>query len=301
MNSRTSNLFAAFPPILFIVFAAVLFSTGGLFIKLTDLSAFEISGGRSLVAAATVALLVGRAAFRLNPVTILAAIVYALLLLLFVVANKLTTAANAIFLQFTAPVYVLIFEPLFFKERFRPRDLFTVFACVGGMSLFFIGTEASRDWLGNLTALASGLFFAAFMLLMRNERANRAASVVYGNLLLAVIAAPTLLAGASRWGMTDSLVVLYLGVMQIGVAYWFFTKGFERGVRSLEAGIVGYIEPVLNPLWVFVFIGERPGVWALIGGAIICGAIILHTFVDARRKQHARREKATTDGVAASS
>lgn len=287
MNSRTSNPPHAFAPVLFIVFAAVLFSTGGLFIKLTELSAFEISGGRSLVAAATVALLAGRAAFRLNPVTILAAIVYALLLLLFVIANKLTTAANAIFLQFTAPVYVMIFEPLFFKERFRPRDLLTVVACIGGMSLFFVGAEASRDWLGNLAALTSGLFFAAFMLLMRSERANRAASVVYGNLLLALIAIPTLLAGASGWGVSDSLVVLYLGAVQIGVAYWFFTKGFERGVRSLEAGIVGYIEPVLNPLWVFVFIGERPGMWALVGGAIIIGAIVLHTLFDVKRKRHA--------------
>lgn len=286
MNPRTSLSRHAFPPILFIVIAAVLFSTGGLFIKLTDLSALEISGGRSIIAAATVALLAGRAAFRLNPITLLAAIVYAALLLLFVVANKWTTAANAIFLQFTAPVYVLVCEPLFFKERFRPRDLLTVFACIAGMSLFFIDTGASRDWTGNLAALASGVFFAGFMLLMRDERANRAASVVYGNLLLALVAFIAILfTGASFWGISDSLVVLYLGAVQIGIAYWFFTKGFERGVRSLEAGIVGYIEPVLNPLWVFVFVGERPGVWALVGGAIIISAIAMHALLDAKWKR----------------
>lgn len=285
------------PPILFIVAAAVLFSTGGLFIKLTPLSAFTISCGRSLVAAVTVAALTRRAGFRLNGLVVLASVLYATLLLTFVIANKWTTAANAIFLQFTAPVYILILEPIFYKERFRPRDLFVVLVCMAGMSLFFVGEEASRDLHGNMIALASGVCFALFMLLLRHEKAgatNRASSVIYGNLLLGIVTLPFLAAEIRSIQVNDLLIISYLGVVQIGIAYMFFTQGFARGVRSLDAGIVGYIEPVLNPLWVFIFIDERPSRWALTGGAIIIGAVLLHTLWGARRAGAERRAAGET-------
>src|SRR5437763_5495196 len=127
------------PPVLFVIAAALLWSTGGLFIKATPLGALELSFGRSLLAALTVALLTRREGFRVNALTLAASVLYAALLLLFVIANKLTTAANAIFLQYTAPVDGLLLEPLMFKERFRRQDLFVVAACVCGMSLFFVG------------------------------------------------------------------------------------------------------------------------------------------------------------------
>src|SRR5215212_8487176 len=126
------------PPTLFVLAAALLWSTGGLFIKATPLGALELSFGRSLLAALTVAVLTRREGFRLSLMTLVASVLYAALLVLFVVANKLTTAANAIFLQYTAPVYVLVLEPLIFKERFRAADLFVVGACAAGMSLFFV-------------------------------------------------------------------------------------------------------------------------------------------------------------------
>src|SRR5438045_4973226 len=178
------------PPVLFILAAALLWSTGGLFIKATPLGALELSFGRSLLAALTVALLTRREGFRVNAVTLVASVLYAALLLLFVIANKLTTAANAIFLQYTAPVYVLVLEPLMFKERFRWQDLFVVAACVCGMSLFFVGQLRPQDLEGNLTALGSGVCFALFLLLLRHQRAggdNRASSVIYGNLLICVV------------------------------------------------------------------------------------------------------------------
>src|ERR1051326_3633985 len=167
------------PPIIFVLAAALLWSTGGLFIKATPLGAFELSFGRSLLAALTVAVLTRREGYKLNAVTLVASALYAGLLLLFVMANKLTTAANAIFLQYTAPVYVLVLEPLIFKERFRPADLFVVAACVAGMSLFFVGRLRPQDVEGNLTALASGLCFAFFILLLRHpqsQKVNRASS-----------------------------------------------------------------------------------------------------------------------------
>src|SRR5436190_15513388 len=131
--------------------------------------------------------------FGINKISAITSILYAALLILFVLATKLTTAANAIFLQYTAPIYVLVLEPLLYKEKFRRADLFAVLACIAGMSLFFIGKLRPQDVSGNLTALASGLCFAFYILLLRHphtQRVNRASSVIYGNLLLVIITAP---------------------------------------------------------------------------------------------------------------
>src|SRR2546423_13032701 len=120
-------------PWLLVLGAAILWSTGGLFIKATHLSAFELSFGRSLLAAITIAIFTRKEGFGINPISAVTSILYAALLILFVLATKLTTAANAIFLQYTAPVYVLVLEPLFYKEKFRSRDFITVAACIAGM------------------------------------------------------------------------------------------------------------------------------------------------------------------------
>ena len=278
--------------------AALLWSTGGLFIKWNDLSAFELSCGRSLFAALTVMLLTRREGFGANVVTGVAAVLYAALLLLFVVATKLTTAANAIFLQYTAPVYILLLEPALFREKYRAQDFLTVAVCLGGMSLFFFGRLRPEDVKGNLAALASGLCFAFFFLLLRHRRArevNRASAVIYGSWLLALVTFVALFAfpeqtrGGAELTARNFAVMAYLGVFQIGVAYTLLTTGVARGVKSLEAGIIGYVEPVLNPVWVFLFLGERPGKFALLGGAVIIAAVLAHTLWDASRK---RREGA---------
>ncbi len=276
-------------PLLLVLGAAILWSTGGLFIKATSLSAFELSFGRSLLAAITIAIVTRREGFGLNRVSAITSILYAALLLLFVLATKLTTAANAIFLQYTAPVYVLILEPLFYKERFRRRDLITVAACVGGMTLFFVGKLLPQDVNGNLLALASGVCFALFFLLLRHSKArnvNRASSAIYGNLIVVLICAPAFF-GAARRGISaaDLARISYLGIVQIGCAYLLFTLAMARGLRSLDASIVGYIEPVLNPVWVFLFIGERPSGWAIIGGAIIIASVMTHMLVEAKAKR----------------
>lgn len=278
-------------PLLLVLGAAMLWSTGGLFIKATELSAFELSFGRSLLAAITIVIFTRREGFGINQITALTAILYAALLMLFVLATKMTTAANAIFLQYTAPIYVLILEPIFYKEKFRSRDLFTVLACVAGMSLFFVGKLRPQDVTGNLLALASGVCFALFFLLLRHSKArevNRAASAIYGNLIVVFVCAPAFF-GAARRGISvaDFGIIAYLGVVQIGFAYLLFTLAMARGVRSLDAGIIGYIEPVLNPIWVFLFLRERPSGWAIVGGAIIIASVIAHMLTEAR----GRREK----------
>ena len=282
---KASSSSANVSPLLFVIAAAVLWSTGGLFIKWTSLSGLELSFGRSLLAAVTVAIFTRHEGFGLNKVTALASVLYAALLLLFVLATKETTAANAIFLQYTAPVYLLILEPLIYKEKFRRRDLIVVTVCVIGMSLFFVGKLRPQDVTGNLLALASGFCFACYFLLLRHSKSrsvNRASSVIYGNLLLMLVAAPAGLRAVPQMNMHDALSVLYLGVVQIGLAYTLFTVAMARGVRSLDAGIVGYVEPVLNPVWVFLVLGERPSTWALVGGAIIVIAVVCHTLMEAK-------------------
>src|SRR5437016_7224491 len=280
-------------PLLLVLGAAILWSTGGLFIKTTHLSAFELSFGRSLLAAITIAIVTRREGFGLNRVSAITSILYAALLILFVLATKLTTAANAIFLQYTAPVYVLILEPLFYKEKFRRRDFATVSACVAGMSLFFVGKLRPEDVSGNLLALASGVCFALFFLLLRHSKArnvNRASSAIYGNLIVILICAPAFFTAARRGiSAEDFARVSYLGIVQIGFAYLLFTLAMARGVRSLDAGVIGYIEPVLNPIWVFLFIGERPSGWAIIGGAIIIASVIVHLLTEAQASRKPAR------------
>lgn len=292
-NSRLANGLKEnrlnFSPLLLVLGAAILWSTGGLFIKTTHLSALELSFGRSLLAAITIVIFTRREGFGINRISALTSILYAALLLLFVLATKLTTAANAIFLQYTAPVYVLILEPLFYKEKFRRRDFVTVTACVAGMSLFFVGKLRPQDVSGNLLALASGVCFALFFLLLRHSKArdvNRASSAIYGNLIVVLICAPAFF-GAMQQGISaaDFGRIAYLGVVQIGFAYLLFTLAMARGIRSLDAGIIGYVEPVLNPIWVFLFIGEQPSRWALIGGVIIISSVIAHMMIEARSKR----------------
>lgn len=273
-------------PLLLVLGAAILWSTGGLFIKATQLSALELSFARSLLAAITIAIFTRREGFGINRISAITSLLYAALIILFVLATKLTTAANAIFLQYTAPVYVLILEPIFYKEKFRLRDLITVSACLAGMVLFFVGRLRPEDVTGNVLALVSGVCFALFFLLLRHSKArsvNRASSAIYGNLIVVLICAPAFFRALENGISTaDVSRVAYLGIVQIGFAYLLFTSAMARGVRSIDAAIVGYIEPVLNPLWVFLFLGERPSGWAMIGGLIIIVSVMTHTIIEAR-------------------
>jgi len=277
-----------FPPIVFVLLAVLLWSTGGVFIKLTTLDAFAVNAGRSLFAAITVAVFTYKKGLKLNNFTLLTAFLYAGTLTCFVYANKNTTAANAIFLQYTAPIYILILAPFILKEKFRVADLITVVICLAGMSLFFLEPQTGENKLaanvfwGNVAALVSGLFFGLYFILLRHPRSlenkNPALSVFYGNILIVLLMIPLISNNPpAQINSNDILAILFLGIFQIGIAYVLFTNGIAGGVRSLDASIVGFVEPLLNPIWVFLVIGERPSIWAIIGGAIIIAAVVFHT------------------------
>jgi drug/metabolite transporter (DMT)-like permease len=275
------------PPAAFVLLAVLLWSTGGLAIKYTTLDAFTVNLGRSLFAALTVAFFTFRKGLRLNLFTFWTSLLYAGTLSCFVYANKTTTAANAIFLQYTAPIYILILSPFILKEKFRISDLITVVICLAGMSLFFLEPQNSSNnlapniFVGNLAALASGVFFGLYFVFLRHPRSlenrNPALSVFYGNLLIVLFMLPLVLNNPPAPKINDIFAILYLGIFQIGISYLLFTVGIARGVRSLDASIIGFVEPLLNPIWVFLFLKEQPSVWAILGGIIIIGGVVFHT------------------------
>lgn len=269
-----------FPPVVLVLIAVFLWSTGGLFIKLTSLDAYQVTFFRSLFAAVTVLLVTRKQGLKIDLFGIFTSIIYALLLFLFVWATKKTTAANAIFLQYTAPIYILILAPFVIGEKFHFRDLLTVVVVLGGMSLFFVGQLRLEDYQGNIAALFSGIFLGLYIMLLRHPRAegfNPAIAVIYGNFLLAIVNAPTGISAIPTMQFLDWFAVVFLGVFQIGISYILFIKGVRGGTRPLDASLIGFIEPLLNPVWVFLFVGERPSRWAVLGGFIIITAIALHT------------------------
>lgn len=273
----------AIAPVWFVLIAVLMWSTGGMFIKLTSLDAYQVTFFRSLLAAITVAALTYRRGLRINLFGIGVSIIYAMLLFLFVWATKKTTAANAIFLQYTAPIYILALSPFVLKEPFRLRDLATVIVCVAGMSLFFVGQLRIDDYQGNAAALASGVFLGLYIMLLRHPNAmtmSNMITVIYGNFLLALLTLPSGIAALPTITAMDIFAVSFLGIFQIGLAYILFIKGVTGGTRSLDASIIGFFEPILNPVWVFLFVGERPSNWAILGGSIIVLSVAVHTIVN---------------------
>jgi len=269
---------------LLVAVAALLWSSSGLFIKLLPLGALQIACARSLVAALTIAVVVklrgGQPFPRPDALALGCAVAYAGVLILFVAATKLTTAANAIFLQFSAPIYLVFLEPWVTGRALRGRDLSAVGLCVIAMGLFFVGRLGAGTLAGNLLGVVSGLCLAVFSLTLKLQRKRRPetdpiSSIILGNLLVAALCAPMALRGFSPT-LAQGGILLYLGVFQIGIAYVFFNAGM-RHLSATAAVVTGTLEAVLNPVWVFIGIGERPSAWALLGGIMILGTIAWYT------------------------
>jgi len=266
-----------------IALAALLFSTGGAAIKAADFNAWQIASFRSGVAALTLLLLVpsARRGFGWKPA--LVGVAYAATLVLFVLANRLTTAANTIYLQSTAPLYVLLFAPLLLKEPIRVRDLPIIGVVLGGLALVLLAgghpsSTAPDPVRGNIYAAGSGLSYALLLCglrwLGRDGNADRGISaVVLGNLIACAAALPMALPLGTHpvmaWG-----IILYLGVFQIAGAYLLVTSAL-RHVPAIEASLMLLVETAFNPVWAWLFLGEVPAALALVGGGLIVSATIL--------------------------
>jgi DME family drug/metabolite transporter len=267
--------------ILFVFIAGLLWSTGGLLIKLISINAMQLAFFRCTIAGITFGILFRKKILLVNKLTFLNSVFYAVILITFVIATKMTTAANAIFLQSTAPIYVLIFEPIFNKTKYERINIITVAVCMIGMLLFFVGKLEPGHLEGNIIALFSGLAFASFFLGMKkNEPRFQNSSIFYGNVLVAIISIPFLFS-LETLKTDDFLMVTFLGVFQIAFAYAFFSAGLKR-IYAVEASIISMIEPVLNPVWVFIGYGEIPSVTGIIGGIIILTSITIRSLIAGR-------------------
>ncbi|MBS4033553.1 MAG: EamA family transporter [Ignavibacterium sp.] len=264
--------------VLAVVLTALLWSSGGLLIKLISLNSMQLSFFRCLIAAIVFAVIFRKKVLKVNKLAILNAVFYATVLTLFVIATKTTTAANAIFLQSTAPIYVLVFEPIINKTRWEPINIITIAVCFIGMILFFLGELSPGHLEGNIVALLAGIAFAAFFLGMRkNDKEYQQSAIFYGNIIVAVICIPFIIELESI-SLSDLWMVSFLGVFQIAAAYAIFTYGIKR-MLAVEASIISMLEPVLNPVWVLLGYGEVPTNFAIIGGLIIISAISLRTVI----------------------
>lgn len=282
----------------FLLLAAVLFSTGGAAIKTLGFDAWQIACFRSLVAAVALWLVFPQARRGWHPGVFAVGLCFAATMIFYVLANKLTTAANAIFLQSTAPLYLLLLGPLLLKESVRRIDLLLILILAAGLALLLGGQEAvtaiaPRPALGNTLASCAGISWALTVLGLRwqSQRARPGedpalSSVVVGNTLACLVAA-TMAFPVQAAPLSDWLLVFYLGAAQIALAYVFLVRGV-RQVPALEASLLLLLEPVLNPVWAWLVHQEVPSNGALAGGAMILAA----TAVRAATARSAGRDKA---------
>ena len=257
--------------LLLLVATATLWSLGGLLIKSVNANPLAIAGTRSAIAIIVLLLVQRKPKFTWSFAQIGAALAYAATTISFVTATKMTTAANAIFLQSTAPIYVTLLSAWLLKERIKLLDWITVFIVMVGMVLFFLDNLSTTGILGNVVAATSGISFALFAIFMRMQKdGSPLESILLGNLLTAVIGLPFLyhsVPNAFGW-----VCLVILGVVQLGIPYILFSMAIKR-VTALEAILISIIEPLLNPIWVLLILGEVPGPLALIGGLTVLAAI----------------------------
>lgn len=258
--------------ILYLVAASVLWSIGGLFIKLVDWNPMAIAGARSGIAAIVMLLYLKRPIKHLGKTKLLGACTYASLVIFFVTANKLTTSANAILLQFTAPIWVVLFSKLFLKEKIKKYDLTTIIFVILGMILFFMGDLRSGTIIGNFIAILSGISMAGMVIFLKLLGDDSPVEMTFlGNIITFIIALPFFFQSVPN--LNSILGLLMLGIFQLGISYILYTLAIKY-VSTIEAILIPVLEPLLNPVWVFLFTGESPGTYAFIGGAIVIIAII---------------------------
>ncbi|MFN8358557.1 MAG: DMT family transporter [Candidatus Kapaibacterium sp.] len=264
---------------------AVLWSTGGLLIKSVQWDPIAIAGMRSAIASLLLLAVSGKPRFTWSRAQIGGAIAYMATVVLFVMATKMTSAANAILLQYTGPIYVALFGRWYLGERTTRLDWITIGVVLLGMGMFFMDSLSTEGMAGNLIAIASGVAFAWLALFLRKQKNERPEdSLLLGNWLAAVVAIPFI--ATSGMPSKESWVgMALLGIVQLGFSYVLYAKAI-RHVSALEALLVPVIEPILNPVWVMLFLGETPQQWAIAGGCVVLTAITVRGVLTLRYQEH---------------
>lgn len=256
---------------------STLWSTGGILIKMVDWNPFVLAGGRSLVAVMVLVIFIklNKIPFIFTKKTILPGLFMSVTCVSFVAANKLTTAANAIVLQFTAPVFIMIFSVLFFKRKFLRADVMAVFFTLMGISLFFLDQLTPGRLFGNIVAIFAGMCMSWMYIFVGEANPDESInSILVAQLITITIALPFFILYPPALSVKPVASILTLGVFQVAIPYILFAKASEY-CPPLACSLLGALEPLLNPVWVFIFDGERPGVFALIGGVIVVATVTL--------------------------
>ena len=256
---------------------ATLWSTSGIFIKLIPWNSFVIAGWRSLISLATVLLFLRlfKIKYKFGRSSLLMGIFMCLTFFAFVTANKLTTAANAIALQFTAPLFIMAFSAVLFHEKFRRADIAAVLVSLCGIALFFFDRLESGYLLGNIVAIMSGVFMAImYIAIGKADEESRMGGMILGHLFTAAIGIPVSFFVSAPVSTGAVVCILALGVFQLGIPYILLTLS-SKNCPPLACSLLGSVEPLLNPVWVFIFNGEAPGVFSLAGGLVVIVTITL--------------------------
>ncbi|HTP02223.1 MAG TPA: DMT family transporter [Anaerolineales bacterium] len=266
--------------VLFLIFAAVLWSTGGVMIKAISWQPISILAGRSIFSSIVFLIYLRRFPTHFTPWKITASVAHILTAFLFITATKLTTAANAIFLQYTAPIYIVLLGIWFLHERPSRNDWISMAIIFTGMLLFFGEKLSTTGFYGNIVAILSGVTLAVMNVSLRAQKdGSPAESILIAHVFTAVVGFPYVL--KETWTINNWLIILYLGIFQIGLSFIFFTSAIKH-VPAIEATLISTLEPVLNPVWVFLFLGEEPGRLALLGGVIVLAGVALNAVGSAR-------------------
>jgi drug/metabolite transporter (DMT)-like permease len=255
--------------IISLVLCAFLWSSGGILIKLVSWDAFAISGGRSMVGLLTMLLLVGKPKFTFSFDQIMASLMYSATMILFVFANKMTTSANAVLLQYTEPVYIILFSTILLRdEKTSFWDILVIVGVFSGMVLFFLDDLSFTTNIGNFLALLSGITFALTAIFLRRQKKARPIdSFMLAHLITFIVAIPFMIHAGIPSG-SSFVGIMLLGFFQMGLPSILFAWGIV-GVSALSSALITMLEPILNPVWVAIFIHEYPSPRAMIGGAII--------------------------------
>ncbi len=253
--------------IIYTIIAATLLSTGGILLKFVDMQPLSIAGLRSIISGLVVLAYLKKPKFTFSKPQMVGALSYATMVIGFTVANKLTTAANAVVLQFTAPVWIALLSAWILRERIRWFDWIAIVFVLSGMVLFFIDDMGGGSTIGNIVAIVSGVALAGNTICLRLQKdGSPVENTLLGHIVTVIVCLPFIF--KANLNLQNAIFILILGVFQLGIAYIFYALSMKH-LTALESILIMFLEPILNPIWVIIFYGEKPSVFSLIGGVIV--------------------------------
>lgn len=269
--------------IIYCIIASVLWSTGGVLVKQVNWNPLAIAGGRSFVTALVVLIYIKKPRIIKSKTFLAGVISCAGTVICFILANKLTSPANAILLQYTSPIFVAILSVIVLKEKIHWYDVLVIVIVSFGILMFFIENVSAGNIIGNIIAIFTGISLAVITISLKSMGNDSTLEIIlFGNLLAFLLTSPFVFQEIPD--LRSIIFIIILGVFQLGIAYIFYVLAI-RHISALEAILITVLEPLLSPLWVYLFTGESPGIYAMIGGFIVITAVMARGIYTSRKKE----------------